>query len=62
MDRYVGNLDRRVTDVMMLNILKTGLSHIKDKIQSAKVFAPNDPVRGLIFYLVFLCKFFQSCF
>ena len=41
--RYVGNLDRRVTDVMMMNILKSGLSHIEDKILSVKMFA-NDPV------------------
>jgi len=35
---YVGNLDRRVTDQMMLNILRTGLQHIKDKIQSCSMF------------------------
>jgi len=38
---YVGNLDKRVTDQMMLNILRTGLQHIKDKILSASMF-PND--------------------
>jgi len=42
---YVGNLDRRVTDVMMMNILKSGLSHIEDKILSVKMFA-NDPSQG----------------
>lgn len=42
--RYVGNLDKRVTDVMMTNILRTGLPHISDKILSAKMFAPSDPV------------------
>jgi len=40
---YVGNLDKRVTDVMMLNILKTGLSHIQDKIQSCNMF-PGDMI------------------
>lgn len=35
---YVGNLDKRVTDQMMLNILRTGLQHIKDKIMSANMF------------------------
>lgn len=35
---YVGNLDKRVTDQMMLNILRTGLQHIKDKIISANMF------------------------
>jgi len=38
---YVGNLDKRVTDQMMLNILRTGLQHIKDRILSASMF-PND--------------------
>jgi len=38
---YVGNLDKRVTDKMMLNILRTGLKHIESKIQSASMF-PND--------------------
>jgi len=38
---YVGNLDKRVTDQMMLNILRTGLQHIKEKILSASMF-PND--------------------
>jgi len=38
---YVGNLDRRVTDQMMLNILRTGLQHIKDKVLSASMF-PGD--------------------
>jgi len=38
---YVGNLDRRVTDQMMLNILRTGLVHIKDKIHSASMFPPD---------------------
>lgn len=35
---YVGNLDKRVTEQMMLNILRTGLQHIKDKILSANMF------------------------
>ncbi|XP_057307287.1 nucleolysin TIAR-like [Hydractinia symbiolongicarpus] len=39
---YVGNLDKRVTDQMMLNILRTGLQHIKDKIHSASMFPPTD--------------------
>ena len=43
LSRYVGNLDKRVTDLMMLNILKTGLSHIQDKIQSCNMF-PGDMV------------------
>jgi len=43
---YVGNLDRRVTDVMMTNILRTGLPHIADKILSAKMFSPSDPSQG----------------
>jgi len=43
---YVGNLDKRVTDVMMTNILRTGLPHISDKILSAKMFAPSDPTQG----------------
>lgn len=52
--RYVGNLDKRVTDVMMTNILRTGLPHIADNILSAKMFAPSDPVRVLfVFILVF---------
>jgi len=38
---YVGNLDKRVTDQMMLNILRTGLQHIKERILSASMF-PND--------------------
>jgi len=43
---YVGNLDKRVTDVMMLNILRTGLPHIGDKVLSAKIFATADPTQG----------------
>lgn len=35
---YVGNLDKRVTEQMMLNILRTGLGHIKEKILSASMF------------------------
>ena len=40
----MGNLDRRVSDIMMTNILRTGLPHIADKVLSAKMFSPNDPV------------------
>lgn len=43
---YVGNLDRRVTDVMMTNILRTGLPHLKERVLSAKMFAPSDPTQG----------------
>jgi len=43
---YVGNLDRRVTDVMMTNILRTGLPHISERVLSAKMFAPSDPAQG----------------
>jgi len=43
---YVGNLDRRVSDIMMTNILRTGLPHIADKVLSAKMFSPNDPSQG----------------
>lgn len=43
---YVGNLDRRVTDVMMLDILRKGLPHIGDKVLSAKMFASSDPTQG----------------
>jgi len=35
---YVGNLDKRVTEQMMLNILRTGLQNSKDKILSANMF------------------------
>ena len=42
--RYVGNLDKRVTDTMMLNILKTGLSHIEDKILTCNMFHGGDMV------------------
>lgn len=35
---YVGNLDKRVTDQMMLNILRTGLQHIKEKIKCCNMF------------------------
>ena len=38
---YVGNLDKRVTDTMMINILRTGLPHIKEKVLSASMF-PGD--------------------
>jgi len=43
---YVGNLDRRVTDAMMVNILKNGLQHISDRILSAKMFGPADLSQG----------------
>jgi len=38
---YVGNLDKRVTDAMMINILKTGLGHIENKILACNMF-PGD--------------------
>ncbi|XP_047127463.1 cytotoxic granule associated RNA binding protein TIA1 isoform X1 [Hydra vulgaris] len=44
---YVGNLDKRVTDVMMLNILRAGLPHVKDKILSAKMFSTADITQGM---------------
>lgn len=46
---YVGNLDKRVTDQMMLNILRTGLQHIKDKIQSCSMFGDLNAPDGYCF-------------
>jgi len=46
---YVGNLDKRVTDQMMLNILRTGLQHIKDKIQSCSMFGDLNSPDGYCF-------------
>lgn len=43
---YVGNLDRRVTDTMMVNILRKGLPHLNDRVISAKMFGPDDISQG----------------